>query len=140
MQGLIVSLDWHQVLDTIRTKYKAIRTEDWQWNYLLNPVKYHLSEIRRLAESKGESVKIIVLSISFIIIHILRHIATRCSIRVKLHRPCSDHAAAHGPWRKGVEAQADLQCFIKNLARGRQHFDLQRDRERSRETNPCCWD
>ena len=62
LDGLIVSLDWHQVLDTIRTKYKTIRTEEWQWYYLLDPVKHHLSEIRRLAESKGDSVKIIVLS------------------------------------------------------------------------------
>lgn len=73
LQGLIVSLDWHQVLDTSRTKHTTIRTEGQQWYYLLDPVKHHLSEIRRLAERKGATVKTL-----FFLIRILRHIVTKC--------------------------------------------------------------
>ena len=62
LEGLVVSIDWHQVLDTIRTKFKTLRLADSWWYYLLDPVKDRLTELRAVAEAIGQPIKIIVLS------------------------------------------------------------------------------
>ena len=62
LTGLIVSLDWHQVLDTIRTNSQTLRTDNWNWYYLLDPIKERLRAIRNIADQRGQPLKIIVLS------------------------------------------------------------------------------
>ena len=46
-EGLIVSLDWHQVCDTVRTKFKTLRTSG-EWYYLLDPIRERLTQLRSL--------------------------------------------------------------------------------------------
>ena len=46
--GLIVSLDWHQVCDTVRTKFKTLRTSG-AWYYLLDPIRERLTQLRSLS-------------------------------------------------------------------------------------------
>lgn len=62
LEGFVISIDWHQVLDTIRTKFKTLRLEDSRWYYLLDPVKERLAEIRSFAAALNTPIHIIVLS------------------------------------------------------------------------------
>ena len=62
LTGLIVSLDWHQVLHTIRTNSQTLRTDNWNWHYSLDQIKERLRAIRNIADQRGQPLKIIVLS------------------------------------------------------------------------------
>ena len=61
---VVVSIDWHQVLDTIRlSKYKTLRVDTSSgWYTLLQEVKQRLVRIRELAHQKGIRLAILVLS------------------------------------------------------------------------------
>ena len=66
LNGIVVSLDWHQVCDTIRSKYNTLRCDDRGHYYLLDPLKEKLAELKNLATRAarigGQPVTFVVLS------------------------------------------------------------------------------
>ena len=67
IKGIIVSLDWHQVCDTIRiSKFQTLRCDDRGHYYLLEPLKEKLLALRdianRVAQIGGQPVTFVVLS------------------------------------------------------------------------------
>ena len=66
LNGFVVSLDWHQVCDTIRTKFKTVRCDCRGHYYLLDPLKEKLAELKdlpiRTAQAGGQPVTFVVLS------------------------------------------------------------------------------
>ena len=46
IKGIVISLDWHQVCDTIRiSKFQTLRCDDRGHYYLLEPLKEKLAEL-----------------------------------------------------------------------------------------------
>ena len=67
IKGIVVSLDWHQVCDTIRiSKFRTLRCDDRGHYYLLEPLKEKLLQLRdianRVAQVGGQPVTFVVLS------------------------------------------------------------------------------
>lgn len=59
----VISLDWHQVLDTIRlSDYRTVRTDNRNWYYVLDPITERLHELRDLAIQNDVQLSIIALS------------------------------------------------------------------------------
>ena len=48
LEGLVISLDWHQVCDTVRTQFKTLRTSG-DWYYILDPIRERLTYLRSLS-------------------------------------------------------------------------------------------
>ena len=50
IKGIVISLDWHQVCDTIRiSKFQTLRCDDRGHYYLLEPLKEKLAELKDIA-------------------------------------------------------------------------------------------
>ena len=67
IKGIIISLDWHQVCDTIRiSKFNTLRIDDRGHYYLLDPLKEKIAELKditnRVAQVGGQPVTFVVLS------------------------------------------------------------------------------
>ena len=64
LKGFVVSLDWHQVCDTIRTRFKTVRCDDRGHYYLPEPLKEKLAEFKNLAirtaQAGGQPVTFVV--------------------------------------------------------------------------------
>ena len=67
IKGIIVSLDWHQVCDTIRiSKFQTLRCDNRGHYYLLDPLKEQLLALRgsanRVAEIGGQPITVAIVS------------------------------------------------------------------------------
>ena len=66
LKGFVVSLDWHQVCEAIRTRFKTVRCDDRGHYCLLEPLKEKLAELKNLAirtaQAGGQPVTFVVVS------------------------------------------------------------------------------
>ena len=123
IKGIIVSLDWHQVCDTIRiSKSQTLRCDDRGHYYLLDPLKQQLLALRNIANQVagigGQPVTVAIVSYTHSRTYtnfVLGLLPLEASVIGYQH-----HNTGKGwAWRQIVGSTPDCRSICENLARRR---------------------